>query len=169
MDRVVVAIASDVDVQTVRRIVQDVGLNFPQADFWADIETAPGLRQFKNIVGICEVLFLVLHPNDNSSSRVTQETFESVVIKATQSRLESLVRALGQGDLVSDVWLFFVYSWSENQEIVYYEGDASAFSCHLKLNGGAFRTTYNVIKKTLNIDLDTPLVWKVVRAGEGKA
>lgn len=161
MDRVIVAIGSGADEQTVRRIVKDVGFELPLADFGSDPETMDGIRQAGLAFGFAEMLFLVMNPNDDSSNQVTQETFESVVINETASRLEKLVEHIGRAKLESDIWLCFAYGWTVDQEIVYYEGDSAAFRCHLTLNGGAFRTTYSLVAGSANIDLDTPVIWRV--------
>ena len=44
---------------------------------------------------------------------------------------------------------------------VYYEGTAEQFEAYLKLNGGAFRLLHSFKIQSFNIDLNTPLIWKL--------
>ncbi len=165
MDRIAVALRSENDEQRVRDLIQKVGFKLPAADFESDPETMHGIFQAREHFGIARMLFLVSDSSDDSSNRVTQETFEQLIMHETTCRLEKLFKHLAHEELESEVWLFFAFCWDVDQEIVYYEGNADAFGVHLRLNGGAFRTTYNLKKGTSNIDLDTPVVWKLRSVG----
>lgn len=160
MDRITVALRTEGDEPEVRRLIREIGLAVPTAAFETDSEVTAGFREAREAFGFSCFLFLGLDSKDKSSNRVTQETFEHVC-EGRPSRLEKLVRRLETMERESDPWIIFAYSWESGQDVVYYEGGADSFSAYLRLIGGAYRTTYNISNMVANIDLDTPLLWKI--------
>jgi len=69
-------------------------------------------------------------------------------------------------DTVGRIAFVFCFEWSRESAISTYSGSASELSVYLRLNGGPYRLTCAPPKySSPNIDLDTPLVWRLRHGG----
>ena len=84
----------------------------------------------------------------------------------TVSPIETLVHDVAEADTAGRIAFVFCFEWSRESAISTYSGSASELSVYLRLNGGPYRLTCAPPKySSPDIDLDTPLVWRLSRGG----
>ena len=164
MDAVAVALGSAADEEAVRRIIQQVGL-FVIGSGDGDDEIASGFSAAKAAFAWERVLQVSTAPTDKHSGGLVDASFECF-LSETMTPIERLVNGVAGADTVGRIAFVFCFEWSRESAISTYSGSASELSVYLRLNGGPYRLTCAPPKySSPNIDLDTPLVWRLSHGG----
>jgi hypothetical protein len=164
MDAVAVALGSAADEEAVRRIIHQVGL-FVISSGDGDDEIASGLSAAKAAFAWERVLQVSTAPADKHSGGLVDASFECF-LSETMTPIERLVNGVAGTDTVGRIAFVFCFEWSRESAISTYSGSANELSVYLRLNGGPYRLTCAPPKySSPNIDLDTPLVWRLSHGG----
>ena len=164
MDAVAIALGNATDEEAIRRVIQHVGL-FVIGSGEGDGEIAAGLSAAKAAFAWDRVLQVSIAAADKHSGGLVAAAFECF-LSETVSPIETLVHDVAEADTVGRIAVVFCFEWSRETAITSYSGTASDLSVYLRLNGGPFRLTYGPPKySSPDIDLDTPLVWRLSRGG----
>ena len=164
MDAVAIALGNATDEEAIRRVIQHVGL-FVIGSGEGDDEIAAGLSAAKAAFAWDRVLQVSIAAADKHSGGLVAAAFECF-LSETVSPIETLVHDVAEADTVGRIAVVFCFEWSRESAISTYSGSASELSVYLRLNGGPFRLTYGPPKySSPDIDLDTPLVWRLSRGG----
>ena len=161
MDRIAIGVCSDQDSVLVSSLMSDLGLKETERKFVDDSEIREGLEHFCSLKGIKKLHFLVKSPSDLTSNHLTQEIADDLS-QGKPSRIDILAQRIKADKIESSIWFIFAFTWRAADEISYFSGRADALHQYMLLNGGAYRLVYVVDRDKYNIDLDTPLVWKII-------
>ena len=158
MDTIAIGWKGAISTSVIEKAINQVGLG--NVDVFKDGEVKAGLEECEETLMLDGILCLVDSDGDSTSNKVTMRISEEIDrgLEPCISRIGSLIRSkMSEGQ----VWFFFAHDWPRGINVTYYEGLPSDLASYLKLNGGAFRLLYSFKRKCTNLDLDTPLVWKL--------
>jgi len=146
-------------IELLEKIVGEVGLNF--ADHSGDDEVDLGLNECKYALSLSGAHYLVDSKDDLTSNKLSIKIAKEVSegLEPCLSRLGKLIlEQIKEGEF----WLMFAYEWVSGDNVVYLEGAPEDLAVYIKLNGGAYCLLHSFSTQATNIDIDTPLVWKLV-------
>ena len=160
MDTILLGWKGAIPVSTLEEAIREVDLT--SGNLSSDGEVQPGLQECKLALALDGILYLVKSEGDPSSNKVTCRISDEIYhdFEPCISRLGSLLQNnIGDGQ----IWFFFAHDWPAGISVTYLEGTPQDLASYLRLNGGAFRRLRSFSAKANNLDLDTPLVWKLRR------
>ena len=162
MTTVAIALGSADDENAVAAAIREAGcalIDGPEHD----PETAAGRARASEIFGWRRLLFVSLSSSDRTSEPLCSASFQRF-LEDREGPLERLVRSVAGSPAKGTIHVVCCFEWDADGEITLYKGDADALAGYLRLNGGPWRLTYPLGRLDAPaIDLDTPLVWRLVR------
>lgn len=160
MDTIALGWKGSILVSVLEEAIREVELTF--ADLSGDDEVQSGIQEAKLALALDGILYLVKSEGDPTSNKVTCRISDEIYqdLQPCLSRLGALLQDRING---GQIWFFFAHEWPAGISVTYLEGTPQDLASYLKLNGGAFRSFRSFRAKANNLDLDTPLVWKLCR------
>lgn len=157
MDTIAITWNGGIDSSSIKKAMDEIALCAYES---ADVEVLSGIRECQDAVMATE-LFYLADSSDASTSNTLTARISDEIEKDLVPCLCRFARLL-EGQLkLGGIWFLFAHDWPEGIEATYYEGTAEQFETYLKLNGGAFRLLHSFKTQSFNVDLDTPLIWKL--------
>lgn len=160
MEQIAIGTKSPDEDGALCQTIDSLGLVTLSTDPERDPETRSGLTEFCSTIGINRVHFLGTSKSEAGSNSLSQE-ISGDIAKGERSRLDQLAEALGKSNLVPNVWIMFAHTWKTGDEVSYFSGNAESLHDYISLNGGPYRVLYVPHRGQYNVDLDTPLIWRL--------
>ena len=159
MDTIAVGWKGAIPATVFEEAIHKIGLT--SADLSGDGEVQSGIQECMQALALDGILYLVQSEKDSTSNKVTSRIFDEICqdFVPCVPRLGTLLQDRIDG---GQIWFFFAHDWPAGISVGYFEGTPQDLTSYLKLNGGAFRRLRSFSTKATNLDLDTPLVWKII-------
>ena len=157
MDMIAITWNGKIDASSVKKAMDEIALYSYRN---ADAEVLPGIRECKEALMFTELFYLASFGGASTSNELTARISDEIE-KDLMPSLCRFARLLEDQLKFGNIWFLFAHDWPAGIETTYYEGNAEQFEAYLKVNGGAFRLVHSFKNQSFNIDLDTPLIWKL--------
>ena len=157
MDTIAVTWNGEIDSSSIKKAMDEIALSAYES---ADVEVLSGIREYQEAVMATDLVYLASSSNASTSNTLTARISDEIE-KGLVPCLCRLARLLEDQLKLGQIWFLFAHDWPAGIETTYYEGNAQQLEAYLQLNGGAFRLVHSFKTQSFNIDLDTPLIWKL--------
>ena len=157
MDTIAITWNGEIEASSVKKAMDEIALCSYQN---ADAEVLSGIHECKEALMFTELLYLADSSDASTSNKLTARISDEIE-KDLVPCLCRFAQLLEDQLKLGSIWFLFAHDWFEGIETIYYEGTAEQFEAYLKLNGGAFRLLHSFKIQSFNIDLNTPLIWKL--------
>jgi hypothetical protein len=138
--------------------IKEAGLEVIDLSWDGDLQ--PGLQEFSKVHSVNKVRYLADSAGDRTSNSLFLEIADAIASNRP-SCIWKLAKILEGKVVAGPVFLFFACDWADRIQIDYFEGSSCELAFYMKLNTGAFRRQYVVRARKYNLDLGTPLVWRL--------